>query len=132
MRRVPVATNTLIFGLAPLLVRQRRIGGLGTAGLPGAVHDDIHQASFLEPGLDLVTVKALPYIRHFIFQPGVRVLIHVGDHQPAARAQHAHHLTDRGQRIGGVVQVHIGKDGIQDCLPGKAGWLHRPRDIPCC
>ena len=44
------------------------------------------------------------------------MLIHIGDHQPPARAQHPHHLADRRQRVGGMVQVHVGKHRIQALL----------------
>ena len=55
--------------------------------------------------------------------------VHVGQHQPSARPQHAHHLADRRERVWGVVQVHVGEDGVQAAVRkgqlGPVGLVER-------
>ena len=103
-------------GLALLGASQAFIVGFGLARLPGAVHDGVDQPGRFQPVPHLRALEAQPDIGHFIFHPFVGVGVQVGEHQPPARAQHAHHLLDGRQRVAAVVQVHIGKNGIQAAI----------------
>ena len=115
-RRLPVATKTPISAFAA-----SSAVGLRAARLAGAIHQDVDQAGLAEPGLDLAAVNPSHSSAISRAHPFVIVLVHVGDDQPAARLQHAHHLADGRRGVGAVMQVHVGKDCIHAGIVQRQG-----------
>ena len=88
-------------------------GGWGVTILAGAIDQYVDQAGLLEPVTQVGAVEAEPGIGHLGSQLFVSVGIEVGDGEAAAGAKQAGHLFNGSERVGTVVQHHVGEDDIE-------------------